>query len=368
MDTVSFGFAMKSFFTYLLYTFLLGISCAAIADEMEFKRSGTGGNCNGCEWVMAQGDITANTPAKFKEYVLQNGRPYRIALHSLGGNLEAGMELGKLIRDQGATTFVAKTISFSDASLGGFETTEAGICASACAFAFMGGVERKVDQNDHLGVHQFYSRENREIDPETTQFIAGKTLLFSVQMGIDPRVIVAASQTPPEEIYWFNTDELSEYGLDTTSSTTEPWILEPYKGGLVLTTTHHESVRRSVSVTLFCRQQDKALRLLISENLGGHINNIPHGNLLDFSSAFRSNPEVTVGVRSHPISKLDVEFQRIVDQRVLVSLFLPNQLDNAGGQTLSFTPDLARVFGSLIHVSVNLPENSWLNATKENCI
>ena len=130
----------------------------AFAEPMSFRLAGTGGNCVGCEWIAAQGDITPDTPAKFEEYITENGKPYHIVLNSAGGSLIAGIQLGKLIREQGATTLVGKTVQVAEPpGLEHLEEKEDGVYAFSCAFAFMGGVERYVGPDDLLGVHQFYS-------------------------------------------------------------------------------------------------------------------------------------------------------------------------------------------------------------------
>ena len=118
---------------------------------------------------------------------------------------------------------------------------------------------------DMLGVNQFYNANGHETPPEVVQTLAGLSPFHTIKMGINPRVIVAASNTSSNEIYWFNREELILFGLDTPTSSTEPWKLELYKSGLVLNTKHHESVRRSVSITFFCRNKDHYWRMLISE-------------------------------------------------------------------------------------------------------
>ena len=127
----------------------LGLCTAATAQEMTFVLSGTGGNCNGCEWVAAQGEITEDTPAVFSAYIRDFGNPHLIVLNSDGGNLLAGIELGRMIRAAGANTAIGETRSLSG-DLSHLEETIPGVCASACAFAFIGGVERWVGPKDLL--------------------------------------------------------------------------------------------------------------------------------------------------------------------------------------------------------------------------
>jgi hypothetical protein len=61
---------------------------------MEFRLSGTSGNCTGCGWMAADGDIMPDTPARFRAYLasanLTNWKG-AIVLNLL--NLPAGMRL-----------------------------------------------------------------------------------------------------------------------------------------------------------------------------------------------------------------------------------------------------------------------------------
>ena len=168
-----------------------------------------------------------------------------------------------------------------------YEDLKPGIWASACAFAFMGGVERIVGEKDLLGVHQFYSTS--DIDSELAQRLAGLTLLHTIQMGVDPSVIVLASATSPDEMHWFSKAELVNLNIDNTRSFTEDWGLEPYKNGLVLHTEHHESTRRSVDVTLFCRASTNSWHMLLSESNGCAEHGHKDGKFLNFRGQYRSN-------------------------------------------------------------------------------
>jgi len=125
------------------------LPASALAEPMTFELSGNGGNCVGCEWVAAEGEITANTPQAFRDYVSQWGPPHFIALDSPGGSLVSGIELGELIRATGATTLVSDTHPMPEMEHD--EEQGLGVCASACVFAFMGGLERFIDDEDRLG-------------------------------------------------------------------------------------------------------------------------------------------------------------------------------------------------------------------------
>ena len=341
-----------------------GIPAELVAAEMTFSLAGNGGNCNGCEWVAAQGEITADTPARFRKYLENHGEVYLVVFHSEGGDLAAAIELGRLIRESGATTSVGQTLSFTG-DISNNEETVPGVCASACVFAFMGGVERWVSPEDSLGVHQFYSTSNEDIESETVQKIVGLTLLHTLQMGVDPYVILAASGTSPERMHWFSPEELSVFGLDTSESFADSWRLEPHKAGLVLTTIYHESVRRSVGVTLFCRESTNRWHLLISEESDYWAKEIGYKRFVEISY---QEPTISIGGRTLSLRPEELELQRVSRSLLLLSVPLPSGVQEKFGATMSFNPNLARVFSSLFYTSVTLPEQAWLRAVQGRCI
>ena len=147
---------------------------------MAFFTAGTGGNCDTCTWIVAEGEIVQDTPAKFNLFLrnlkVNDTIPSDIHLNSQGGNLLAGIKLGELIRKNKMNTWVAKTVGeFYDNTdhIGyAYAKNEAprAMCASACAYAFLGGVVRYALSSHYensiavrgpgiLGVHQFYSED-----------------------------------------------------------------------------------------------------------------------------------------------------------------------------------------------------------------
>ena len=162
--------------------FIAGICCCiwflaysgfdrAVAEPMTFKAVSTGGNrC--CWWTEAEGEITNETPFDFERFLSSEksgGGPIRF--HSPGGSLFAALELGEAIRKRGFDTEVGRTNNSDKVP---------GVCASACAYAFMGGVGRYLEEGAKLGVHRFYnkaaiddysavclqqSRQNQSLDP-----------------------------------------------------------------------------------------------------------------------------------------------------------------------------------------------------------
>lgn len=131
------------------------------AKPMTFKAVGNGGNCLGCTWISAEGEITQDTPYEFEKFV-KNRSLYGDALvfNSPGGDLMAGLKLGKLLRKYKVKASIGRTVldSYVTQDYKWYAIKEDGICVSACAYAFLGAVERHVEENQ-LGFHQFYDQK-----------------------------------------------------------------------------------------------------------------------------------------------------------------------------------------------------------------
>ena len=79
-----------------------------------------------------------------------------IEFNSPGGSLLGGIRLGRAIRMLAMNTSIGKTVLNSAFEEHSFYHTEKGICFSACAYAFLGGLTRVANGGEY-GVHQFYT-------------------------------------------------------------------------------------------------------------------------------------------------------------------------------------------------------------------
>lgn len=193
----------------------------ASAEPMKFQPAGNDTRCRECGFIQASGEIGDDTPQVFERFLSSapDYVPKRIRLNSPGGNLRAGIRLGEILRARGFTTEVGSDKVdaegrpyFGDRS----SLRTPGVCASACAYAFLGGVERILDEDSKLGVHRFYSKDalaqpaekiftGRDLDD--TQKIVAAIVLYLVNMGVDARVVGLAATAGPDEIYWINLEE-----------------------------------------------------------------------------------------------------------------------------------------------------------------
>ena len=240
---------------------------------MRFWHAGTGGNCKTCSWTAAEGVITEKTPADFLKYfgnVPGDGGAI-IAIHSTGGNLNAGLELGRLIRKYGLQTNVAQTFVTPDIEWGfRFSDLGRGECLSSCAYAFMGGKDR---QGGKLGFHKYSSRSSlsellniEEIDHieklsmSMSQYVSGLLIEYIVEMGIDPRILSLIKNTSSDEMTYPTDEVLEEYNVISRKGLSS-WSLEPVGSGVVMLASDREDSTPIEKVIFHCRKTDGA-RLL----------------------------------------------------------------------------------------------------------
>jgi Clp protease len=160
--------------------------------------------------ILADGVFAPDTNDQFKAFLAENGKadgPWNIALYirSPGGALGAAMDIGHMLREH-------------EMSVVTFE-----LCASACTYMMMGGVNRVVAKDTQFGVHQF-SFADATADPDKPVFSAKdleahQNLLadltdYADSMGIDTHVVTLASHTPPGDITNLTREQLTSFAID----------------------------------------------------------------------------------------------------------------------------------------------------------
>ncbi|MER9546823.1 hypothetical protein NKI72_33310 [Mesorhizobium sp. M0437] len=151
------------------------------------------------EWISAEGSIEAGTPALFKRALKAlGGRKLPIVADSPGGNVEAALTLGRLIRKNkldiavGKTRFVGclpdvkncKENDGKSARYFGNAYADGAICNSACPLMFSGGIRRVVGEWAFLGVHQITTTYIRTklLYRTTYRMVKGKKKILSTKV------------------------------------------------------------------------------------------------------------------------------------------------------------------------------------------
>ncbi|WP_395672059.1 hypothetical protein [Phenylobacterium sp.] len=170
-------------------------------------------DCDRAECIVASGVIGPDTAREFRAFLKREAilPGASVVFDSKGGNLAQGLKLGLHIRRAGFST----TIQRYDQSRGVF--VRGGECASACAYAFLGGTRRTVPAGSRVGVHQFSITTTpiawngaSEIQTTTATVISYLNLV-----GASPQLAASALKTPPDRVLWLSARELSRLHVVT---------------------------------------------------------------------------------------------------------------------------------------------------------
>lgn len=130
------------------------------------------------QWIAAEGEITAATPALFAKVFKQMGdRKLPVLIRSPGGSLQTAMKIGRMIRARGLDVAVAwtsytgcapdkKGCKLPAAQNGIYRGLPLGtyaFCNSACHLVLAAGKRRVVPTGSFVGVHQARTVWTREV-------------------------------------------------------------------------------------------------------------------------------------------------------------------------------------------------------------
>jgi hypothetical protein len=211
---------------------------------------------NGCPYfVLAQGLITQDTPRAFRAFLAREQYQPVVYFDSPGGSLTAALEFGRIIRARGLDIYVGgpyKSFEGFGPGLGGEEITRTlarqGVCFSACAYAFLGGVAREIDDGGLYGVHRFYSG-GRPLGDATTQVAMTVLAAYLDEMGVDRRLLDFASLTPSERLSTLPREVARRLSVDNTVPEPSSWRLDTSSAGDLYVYATQRQPRHNATVT-----------------------------------------------------------------------------------------------------------------------
>ncbi len=129
---------------------------------------------NACpEWISAEGRIVTNTVADFASVLKALGRrKLPVFIHSAGGNLYAGVQIGQMLRTWGLDVAVTHRLRRLQAErrrciakkgpdgLKGMPSSSMAYCASACVYLIAGGKQRLIPCRSRIGAHEAVTLEH----------------------------------------------------------------------------------------------------------------------------------------------------------------------------------------------------------------
>jgi hypothetical protein len=200
-------------FLIVLGLALTGLAAPTAASAMTFTRINEDAGCKASVCVVAAGEIRKDTAKAFRTFVRNQHIPAGalVVFDSHGGRLLQSLELGKAIRAAGLYTAVGRY----DRDEQRFD--RGGECISACAYAFLGGVQRDVDDYARLGVHQFACDPGMEpsLSVSDAQALMGLISIYTDKMVGKSAIVMLAARTPPTGTHWLSDHELRSYRVVT---------------------------------------------------------------------------------------------------------------------------------------------------------
>lgn len=150
------------------------------------------------------GFIDVGTAALFEKEIEGISEYVKIVeLNSPGGSVFDALAISSKIRGFGWTTKVSA----------------GALCASSCPLIFVGGTKRIAEAGSGIGVHQFFSfgEDTRSASEAIsgTQSTTARITRHLKMMDVDPILWTHALETPPQQLYYFSRDELTEYKMVT---------------------------------------------------------------------------------------------------------------------------------------------------------
>src|SRR5687768_5163628 len=145
-------------------------------------------DANGLVFIGVFGDLVNGDEQKFVKLVLPIDRAV-VVFNSQGGDLQAGIGIGKAIRLKEYWTIVS----------------DRGVCASACGLAWLGGVRRFLFPDARVGFHA----ASIERDGQTAETGMGNALTgaYLNQLGLSQTAIAYITFAAPDKMTWLSPED-----------------------------------------------------------------------------------------------------------------------------------------------------------------
>jgi tetratricopeptide (TPR) repeat protein len=215
----------KLLLSFSMLIFASEISAAPLSIRIELPEA-LSISLGNTHWTyFLDGEIDGQAPARVKEALAKAGdNGIWVYLNSPGGNVLAGMEIGRLIRAAGATTNIGKRIL-------GTEGTQPGECFSSCTLAFLGGTYRFQTQGSTYGVHRFSSQaEPSSSDLDIAQIMSATISNYIREMGVDLGLFDLMVKAGKDEIYTLTPDQEKKLLVVNDGRRNATWAIEVIDG------------------------------------------------------------------------------------------------------------------------------------------
>jgi hypothetical protein len=146
-------------------------------------------------FFIIEGDLISKDVDEFRTKIASFPKGI-VVLQSRGGLVGTGIQIGRIIRLRGFTTWVPS----------GF------ICASSCAFIWLGGKPRAMGKNALVGFHAAYHMEDgRPAESSAANAVIGK---YFGELGLPDRTVIYLTSAAPTSMQFLSINEAKSLGIE----------------------------------------------------------------------------------------------------------------------------------------------------------
>lgn len=153
---------------------------------------------NVTQWISVTGDIVFSDIARFQSVSDETQGTAIVYFNSPGGDLEAGIKIGRLIHKRGWNTAVDDT------------------CASACALAWLAGRVKLAGEKSRIGFHVAYVGTDLKAESGLGNALVG---LYLGELGMGENVVRYVASAPPDDMQWLSFRDARLLGIDVVPIT-----------------------------------------------------------------------------------------------------------------------------------------------------
>lgn len=233
---------MRSFFIHItsssFISYFLSISASLSADVTVLQAQ----KLSDINVISITGSLIRGDENKFIDAALRNPAAI-VVLDSDGGDLTAGLEIGKAIHLKGFVTLVP----------------EGGRCASACALAWLAGRVRGMSDHSLIGFHAAYLGGTGEVASAGNAIVGS----YLTQLGLPTSAIVYITSSKPSEMQWLTSEDADRYGIPVKifpsktqqppAANSIPPVLPPTPANVAPSTTQTDTTRESTPENIFLK-------------------------------------------------------------------------------------------------------------------
>jgi hypothetical protein len=223
-----------------------------------YSQSSTDGQLD----VYISGEITTETRDQVTRLFASAPKSGTVYFDTIGGDLMAGMELGRAIRRSGFSTDVGRQTDTGRIA--------PGRCHSVCTLSYAGGYFRYLQQGSQLGVHRFYRNSPGASDLDLGQVMSAQITSYMDEMGINRELFQLMVNAGRGQMIILSPEQMQRFGLSNNGFQPAAWDIEATKG-LVYLKGEQENAHGTGKVLMSCAPEG-GIKFSALYNAGGGMN------------------------------------------------------------------------------------------------